>query len=201
MIYLDKILKMLKSDKVRARYSHDNKVYRQDKKMVFEVDCSGLFEFWLSKRYPAALDEIYDFIYAVRSVDKAEIQRLYSFDVYDFFAHIAQDKSIYWQPVDINAPLQAGDVIAFVKEGEKNRFGHVAIVRREVERSPEKIVVQVMDSSRIEHLNDWRQSSDGGIGEGALEMYRQKGDVTAICYKPDCVKIRKVAAGRLKKQT
>lgn len=199
MKYLDKILKLVKRGKVQTKYSHDNKIYRQKNKMVFEVDCSGLFEFWLGKWHPEALREIYGYIYKVRSVDKSEIQRLYSFDIYDFFSYLAQNESRYWQAVDTGKPLQSGDVIAFVKEGERNRFGHVALVRKELERNAEKITVQVMDSSQVKHIDDWRQTKENGIGEGVLEMHCQGSSVTAVCYTPDCIKVRKVLVGRLKK--
>lgn len=198
MKYLDKILKLVRLGKIKTRYSHDNHIYRQNQKIMFEVDCSGLFEFWLNRWYPEALKEIYAYIYKVRLVDKAEIQRLYSFDIYDFFSQLGQEKSQYWQLVDINEPFKAGDVIAFVKKGEKNRFGHVAIIQKELARSLEKITVQVMDSSQIEHINDWRQTKENGIGEGILEMHCQNGDITAVCYTPDCIKVRKVLIGRLK---
>ena len=121
------------------------------------------------------------------------------FDIYDFFAHINQNKSQYWQTVDIKSPLQAGDIIAFVKEGERNRFGHVAVVHKELERNAEKITVQVMDSSQVKHIDDWRQTKENGIGEGVLELHCTNGSVTAVCYTPDCIKHRKVLVGRLKK--
>lgn len=199
MKYLDKILKLVKRGKVKTKYSHDNRIYRQNQKIVFEVDCSGLLEFWLGKRHPEALKEIYGYVYKVRPVDKAEIQRLYSFDIYDFFACIAQNGSRHWQLVDINAPLRQGDVIALVKEGDRNRFGHVATVQKELERNSEKITVRVMDSSQVEHIDDWRQDKDKGIGEGVLELHRFQGRITAVCYTPDCIKVRKVLVGRLKK--
>lgn len=199
MKYLDKILKLVKQGKIKTRYSHDNRLSFQNQKIMFEVDCSGLLEFWLGKRHPEALKEIYDYIYKVRAVDKTEIQRLYSFDIYDFFAHLVQNESRYWQVAEINEVFQTGDVIAFVKEGERNRFGHVALVQKELGRNAEKITVRVIDSSQVEHIDDWRQTKENGIGEGSLEIHCQSGSVTAVCYTPDCIKIRKVLVGRLKK--
>lgn len=186
MQYLRKILKLVKCGKIKTKYSHDTEIGKKDNSFVFITDCSGLFEFWVKKKHAPALDEIYNFLYENRNVDKHEIKRLYSFDIYDFFAHVGQNGSKCWQVVDVNGHLQEGDVIAFVKSGGKNRFGHVAIVKNEIGRTMDKIVVKVIDSSAVDHLEDWRQSSAKGIGEGVLELHRSGKEIVSVCYETDC---------------
>ena len=51
-----------------------------------------------------------------------------------------------------------GDVIAFINPNKKGRFGHVAVVEEELYRSENKVVVRVIDSSQIKHIDDIRQS-------------------------------------------
>ena len=201
MDYLQKILKLVRFGKIRTKYSHHNLIYRRQKKFVFSVDCSGLIEFWLSKKHKNALQEVYEFIYQIRQVDKKEIKRLYSFDFYDFFENIKEKGTRCWQAFDIQEKLQYGDIVAFVKDDNatnKARFGHLAVVESEVMRSADKIVVKVIDSSAIKHLEDYRQSENKGIGCGNLEIYLDKGQVISMCFEPECIKPRKVLIGRLK---
>lgn len=199
MKYLYKILKLIKCERIKTKYSHHNLIYRRGKKFVFSVDCSGLVEFWLKKTNPKARSEVYDFLYQNRNVDENEIKRLYSFDFYDFFNFIQGYNNFCWQKISINEKLITGDIIAFINPNKKGRFGHVAVVEEELYRSENKIVVRVIDSSQIKHIDDIRQSEKMGIGQGIIELYKDEEKITSICYCPDEVKIRYATVGRLKK--
>ena len=100
MQYLEKIVRLVEKGRIKTKYSHHNLIYRRQNHFIFSVDCSGLVEFWLSKRAPLALAEIYDFVYRVRPVGKEQIKRLYSFDFYDYFGSIAEKGGQHWQVVD-----------------------------------------------------------------------------------------------------
>ena len=107
MEYIDKIIKLIKTGHIKTKYSHHNLVYRRLRKFIFSVECSGLMEFWLKKKHPQALAEIYDYVYQNRNVPKCQIKRLYSFDFYDFFCSLNNDdKKCSWKKVDIIKPLK-----------------------------------------------------------------------------------------------
>ncbi len=195
MQYIDKILKLIKANIIKTKYSHHNLVYRRCNKFVFSVDCSGLVEFWLFKRNPQALAEIYDFVFQNRQVNKKEIKRLYSFDFYDFFSSI--ECTSYWQHIKISSTLKRGDILAFINPNKKGRFGHVAIVDKEISRNEQKIIVKVIDSSQIEHREDYRQSIKKGIGCGIIELYIENENVTKISYCPNEIKPRLIKVARL----
>ncbi len=198
MKYIDKIIKLIKAGYIKTKYSHHNLVYRRLHQFIFSVDCSGLIEFWLNKKHPQAAAEIYDFVYQNRNVSKCEIKRLYSFDFYDFFSSLNSDKKYCcWQKVDVSQPLQRGDIIAFINPKRKGRFGHVAVVDFEIERIYNKIRIKIIDSSQIEHNDDYRQSSQKGIGEGVIELYLENNQVVSISYMPDQIKPRLAQIGRL----
>lgn len=199
MEYIDKIIKLIKTGHIKTKYSHHNLVYRRLRQFIFSVDCSGLMEFWLKKKYPQALAEIYDYVYQNRNVPKCEIKRLYSFDFYDFFLSLNNDdKKCSWKKVDITKPLQRGDVIAFINPLRKWRFGHVAIVDSEIKRTSNLIRVKVIDSSQIEHCDDYRQSNKKGIGKGTIELYLENNDVVSIGYMPGQIKPRLAKVARLR---
>ena len=192
MQYIDKILKLIRAGRIKTKYSHVNFIHRRHNHFIFSVDCSGLVEFWLFKRNPKALAEIYDFVYQNRQVSKDAIKRLYSFDFYDFFTSL--NNSSCWQNVAISADLKRGDIIAFINPHKKGRFGHVAIVDEQISRDEQKIVVRIIDSSQIEHINDYRQSAKKGIGCGIIELYIEKDSITQVSYcfgsiKPRLTKI------------
>ncbi len=198
MRYLDKILKLVKTGIIKTRYSHFNLIYRRRKKFIFSVDCSGLVEFWLAKNYPQALTEIYDFVYQVRQVAQKEIKRLYSFDFYDFFTDIEKVPSNYWQFIDIHQKFERGDIISFINGNKKGRFGHVMVVDEELHRTEDKIVLRIIDSSQIEHIEDYRQSDKKGIGCGTIELDIQKEGAISICYCTGKKVERQVSVARLK---
>ncbi len=198
MRYLDKIVKLVKKGVIKTKYSHFNLIYRRRKKFIFSVDCSGLIEFWLNKSYPRALAEVYDFVYQIRPVAKKEIKRLYSFDFYDFFNDSFQDEKMFWQPIDIHQKFERGDIISFVRPEKKGRFGHVMVVDEELERSKDKIVVRIIDSSKIEHMEDYRQSNKKGIGYGIIELYLQKDNTISVCYCESQKVERQVLVARLR---
>ena len=133
-----------------------------------------------------------------RNVDKAEIKRLYSFDFYDFFSFISDD-DFSWNKISFSKKLMSGDVIAFINPNKKGRFGHVAVVEKELYRDENKIVVRVIDSSQIKHFDDFRQSKNMGIGLGTIELYIENGNVSSVCYCPNEIKVRYAVAARLKK--
>ena len=197
MNYLEKILKLVKSGKIKTKYSHFNLIYHRRKTFVFSVDCSGFVEFWLKKKHPRALQEIYTFVYRMRQVPQNQIRRLYSFDFYDFFEKGVLPGSL-WKVVQIKELLQKGDIIACINEERKGRFGHVAVVEKELYRDENVLRLQVIDSSAIEHFHDERPSAQKGIGCGVLELHMQSGEVSEICYMPECAHTRKVLVGRLK---
>ena len=197
MNYLEKIIKLVKSGKIKTKYSHFNLIYRRRKTFIFSVDCSGLVEFWLKKKHSEALQEIYAFVYQARQVSQKQIKRLYSFDFYDFFEKGILSESL-WKLVRIEEPLQRGDVVACINEEQKGRFGHVAVVEKELYRDENVLRLQVIDSSAMEHFCDERPSEKKGIGRGILELHLQNGVVSEICYMPECSRARKVLIGRLK---
>lgn len=190
MNYLDKILKLIQKGKIKTKYSHYNLIYRRLRHFIFSVDCSGLIEFWLSKKYPHALAEVYDFVYQIRPVAKKEIKRLYSFDFYDFFNCLIKSSYCCWEEVKLTAPLCRGDIIAFVNPETKGRFGHVAIVAEELARENSKIMVRVYDSSQIEHIEDFRQSNKRGIGHGIIELNLQQNETVAVFFQAGQIKTR-----------
>jgi len=195
MQYIDKILKLVRTGYIKTKYSHANFIRRRYNQFIFNVDCSGLVEFWLSKRHPKALAEVYDFVYQNRQVPEEAIKRLYSFDFYDFFASLKS--SSCWQTVTTSANLKRGDIIAFINPHKKGRFGHVAIVDKEISRDKQKIVVKIIDSSQIEHISDYRQSSKKGIGCGIIELYIEKSSITQVSYCLGQIKPRLIQIARL----
>lgn len=198
MKYLYKILKLIKHKRIKTKYSHNNLIYRRGNNFIFSVDCSGLVEFWLKKTNMPALNEIYEFLYQTRSVEKNEIKRLYSFDFYDYFNFISDRTDLCWQQIPINDSLRAGDIIAFINPNKKGRFGHVAVVKEQMYRDKNKIVVKVIDSSQIKHIDDVRQSKKMGIGQGIIELYVTDNKITSICYCPNEIKVRYATVARLK---
>lgn len=198
MQYLEKIVRLVEKGRIKTKYSHHNLIYHRQNHFIFSVDCSGLVEFWLSKRAPLALAEIYDFVYRVRPVGKEQIKRLYSFDFYDYFCSIAEKGGQHWQVVDTMQILRQGDIIAFINQNRRGRFGHIAVVDKEIERNSERIVVRIIDSSTVEHIDDCRPSVKKGIGKGSIELHLTNGKITSVCYTPSCYKSRQVMIGRLK---
>ena len=94
MNYLEKIIKLVKSGKIKTKYSHFNLIYRRQKNFIFSVDCSGLVEFWLSKKHPEALQEVYH-DYQTQYPDEA-----------DFLAHkaeLTQDLNDKYRETNIQA--------------------------------------------------------------------------------------------------
>lgn len=200
MNYLYKILKLIKCDKIKTKYSHHNLIYKRGKKFVFSVDCSGLVEFWLKKTNYEARNEVYNFLYENRTVDKSQIKRLFSFDFYDFFNFIGDNKCSCWQKLSFNEKLKSGDIIAFINPNKKGRYGHVAVVEKELYRDVNKIVVKIIDSSQIKHFDDFRQTKKMGIGCGIIELYMNDEKVNYVCYCPDEIKERFANVARLKKK-
>lgn len=164
------------------------------------MDCSGLVEFWLQQTNPQALDEIYTYINQVRDTDKYTIERMYSFDFYDFFHQLKEHQSVNWQYVDLKKILQAGDILAFINSQTKGRWGHVVVVEQEIERDKDKITLQIIDSSSHQHFRDWHQNWQMGIGRGQIELYQDKNGINKVCYGPDCVRQVAVCAARLNKK-
>ena len=197
MQYLYHLLKCLKKGEAKTCYSHDMYISSDEKYMA--VDCSGLVDFWLQKEYPLARAEIFDYILQVRDIVKYKITRLYSFDFYDFFQYIKENSSDNWQFVDVEKKLAKGDILAFINPARKGRWGHVAVVEQEISRDDEKIVLKVIDSTTYKHFEDWHQSDDMGIGSGIIELYKDKGKLVKVCYGPNCMRVRDVCAGCLKK--
>lgn len=199
MFYLAKIIRLIQKGRIKTKYSHHNLIYRRGSGFVFSVDCSGLLEFWLSKKHPAALKEVYDFTYRVRPVKKEQIKRLYSFDFYDYFCSLSAQGSPCWQLVENTKVLVQGDVIVFINSARIGRPGHIAIVDEEILRQGKKIVVRVIDSSTVEHMDDYRQSAKKGIGRGVIELNLDNaGKIASVCYAPRCYKPRNVVMARLR---
>ncbi len=198
MHYIDKILRLIKTGKIKTKYSHNNLIYRRRNNFIFSVDCSGLVEFWLYKRYNKALREVYDYVYKARDVDKNKIKRLYSFDFYDYFCSLETSESNNWKLVKYNQILERGDVIAFINPQRAGRFGHLAIVDKEICRQGDSIKVKIIDSSAIEHHDDYRQTSKMGIGYGIIEIGQEKNKEFLVKYSPDNHRVREIMIGRLK---
>ncbi len=198
MEYLYNLLQQIKNGEIKTTYSHD--IFVSSDSKVIDTDCSGLVDLWLQNSHRNARDEVYAYVLQVRDTLKYNITRLYSFDFYDFFQSIKEKDSTNWQYVDINNTLKEGDILAFINPEHKARWGHVAVVEEEISRSKEKIKVKVIDSSKYHHFDDWHQSDKMGIGSGVIELYFNNNEIKKVCYGPDCMRVRAVCAGRLRKK-
>ena len=198
MEYLRNLLQRIKDGEIQTTYSHD--IFVSDDSKVIDIDCSGLVDLWLQNSYSEARDEVFDYILQVRDTVKYRITRIYSFDFYDFFQNIKENASKNWQFVDINETLKEGDILAFINPEHAGRWGHVAVVEEEISRSKEKIAVKIIDSTSYHHFEDWHQSDKMGIGCGIIELYFDNDKVEKVCYGPNCMRVREVCAGRLRKK-
>ena len=197
MIYLSKILELCKSQVIKTHYSHLNLILKSRRKFIFFVDCSGLIEFWLKKRYPSAVKEIYHFIHT-RKKWILHPFRLFSTDFYDLFSALDKGyKSHNWCKRELSQKLETRDIIAFINPAKKSRCGHVAVVIKEILHTSTHIQIQVLDSSNLKHDEDWRQSYKNGIGTGVINIYLKDNAVDYICYYDNIPEQREVMVGRI----
>lgn len=180
MFHITAILKLINRGILKSCYSHSNKTYRKAKKFIFNIDCSGLIEFWLKRNYAPALDEIYDFVFNVKNVQKSQFERLYSFDYLDFFGHLENNSSPNWQLVDLDN-LQYDTIVALAKNSGQNRYGHIAIILDVVKRTDKKLVLHVCDSSNVPHDEDNRDKKMG-IGTGRITILNPSAPVSYVKY-------------------
>ncbi|MBQ9235448.1 MAG: hypothetical protein IJ184_03175 [Alphaproteobacteria bacterium] len=196
MLYLRQLLNEIKQGNIKTAYSHQTLI--DEARGILEADCSALAEYWLQQAHPRALAEIYAYINQVRDVKKYRIERLYSFDFYDFFCELSKTGSSSWDVVNWQQRLQAGDLLALVNRSPQHRWGHIAIITDELARTENMLRLRVIDSSRTQHFDDWRQSVKMGIGEGVIELYFTGNELQNVCYAKECIKPRAAQIGRLK---
>ena len=198
MYWLNNLLNDIANGKVQTRYSHDNRICTHNNVSELDVDCSGLVELWLKNSHNSALAEVYHYINKVRDTTKYQINRLYSFDFYDFFNSAEITDSPNWRLVDVMQKLQCGDVLAMINPQKSGRWGHVAIVAKEISRTADKICLDIIDSSNILHYNDKRNPIRKGIGRGNVDLLLQNENIVTICYNQQCQKVRAIKIARLR---
>ncbi|MBS4773954.1 MAG: hypothetical protein KHX55_06745 [Proteobacteria bacterium] len=198
MFHLRNILKLIRRQFIHSAYSHENTIYRQAKKLYFNVDCSGFVTFWLSKYYPMAFQEIHNYVTEIKKVPAEEFKRLYSFDFLDFFNYLDEHKSVQWQSLTSGEKLQKGDIVSFARVHPRARFGHIAVILEVLRQTPQKWVIRVCDSSDCLHEDDTR-CKNMGIGSGIIRIYNPEAEVSIVKYSRLGKKYERIVrCGRLK---
>jgi len=144
-------------------YSH--KIYIDESKGIYKLDCSGFISYLLNETRPTAQ----------AAIPHPGQQRPLAEDFYRYFKGLSKSPNkAGWSKVEYATDLNAGDIIAWLQPAsseDSGNTGHVMIVggKPSVNSDRKKeVLVPVIDSTSSPHSDDSRRKGSSGLGKGTI---------------------------------
>jgi hypothetical protein len=174
-------------------YQHD--LFIDEAAGTYDVDCSGLVSYILSRVAPAHLNLI--------PFGISESRRLAG-DFYTFFSLLPNETTDGWRQILYLRDARRGDLIAWALPPPNPDSGHVFVVAAEpVAIDDNTMAVMAYDASDIFHYDDSRGTGPGqfrtGVGSGTFHLQVDSaGRPVAFQFNaPDPVVQNNIAIGRI----
>jgi len=176
-----------------TNYQHD--IFIDEAAGTYDVDCSGLVSYILSRVAPAHLNLI--------PFGTSESRRLAE-DFYTFFSLLPTQITDGWRQILYLRDTRRGDLIAWVLPAPNPDTGHVFVVAADpVQFADNTMAIMAYDASDIFHYDDSRGSGPGqfrtGVGSGTFHLQvNAAGTPVAFQFNaPDPVVQNNIAIARI----